>query len=193
MKDALTGSQIFSLFEHIITTVLGVPSLPKDVKGDSLDLSLWSVDALMRARAKENAKDSVEVLASIVRLVEKIENMPVRKDVRDGVLAALEELETVSPPALHASQIETLLIWNFLVDVPCAFYLFFGSSRTFTKGSRALFESFLQSWYGRHALFPSRTQVCHLYALCSGKFAACSDVGAGDQGHSKGSKGDIRT
>ena len=105
-KDAITGSQIFSLFEHIITTVLGVPSLPKDVEYGSLDLSLWSVDALMRARAKENAKDSVEALASIVRLVEKIENMPVRKDVRDGVLSALQELETVSSSLLQASQHE---------------------------------------------------------------------------------------
>lgn len=134
-KDALTGSQIFSLFEHIIATVLGVPSLPKGVEHGSLDLSLWSVDALMRARAKENAKDSVEALASIVRLVEKIENMPVRKDVRDGVLSALEELETVSSPLLHASQDETLIICHFLEGVPCAFHLFFSCSRTFTEGS----------------------------------------------------------
>jgi len=62
------------------------------------------VDALMRARANENAKDSVEALASIVRLVEKIGNMPVGKDVRDGVLAALEELETV----YHAHSISSL-------------------------------------------------------------------------------------
>jgi len=107
-KSALTGSQIFSLFEHIITTVLGAPSLPKDLEGGSLELSLWSVDALMRARAKENAKDSLEALASIVRLVEKIENMPVHKDVRDGVLAALEELETVSSPVPHTWKPETL-------------------------------------------------------------------------------------
>jgi hypothetical protein len=134
-KDALTGSQIFSLFEHIITTVLGVPSLPKDVESDSLDLSLWSVDALMRARAKENAKDSLEALASIVRLVEKIENMPVRKDVRDGVLSALEELETVSSCLLYTSQVKTLIIWHFSADVPRAFYLFFGCSRTFTEST----------------------------------------------------------
>lgn len=100
-KNALTGSQIFGLFEHIITTVLGVPSLPKGLEDDDLDLSLWSVDALMRARAKENAQGSLEALASIVRLVEKIENMPLHKDVQDGVLAALDELETVSPPLTH--------------------------------------------------------------------------------------------
>ena len=134
-KDAITGSQIFSLFEHIITTVLGVPSLPKDVEYGSLDLSLWSVDALMRARAKENAKDSVEALASIVRLVEKIENMPVRKDVRDGVLSALQELESVSSLLLHASQREALTICHFLKDIPCALDLFLNCSRTFTEST----------------------------------------------------------
>jgi len=134
-KDALAGSQIFSLFEHIITTVLGVPSLPKNVEHGSLDLSLWSVDALMRTRAQENAKDSTEALSSIIRLVEKIENMPVRKDVRDGVLSALEELETVSSPLLHASENERLIICHFSEDVPCAFYLRFGCSRTFTEST----------------------------------------------------------
>ena len=114
-KDALSGSQIFSLFEHIITTVLGVPSLPEDLEDGSLDLSLWSVDALMRARAKENAKDNLEAPASIARLVGNIQNMPVRKDVRDGVLAALEELETVSSPILRALQSETPIIWHLLV------------------------------------------------------------------------------
>jgi phosphatidylinositol glycan class S len=113
-KDALTGSQIFGIFEHIITTVLGVPSLPKGLDDSGLDLSLWSVEALMRARAEENAKDSVEALSSIIKLVEKIQNMPVGKDVRDGVLAALEELEAVSSPLLLSSQITTLTIWHFL-------------------------------------------------------------------------------
>lgn len=89
----------------------------------------------MRARATENAKNSVEALASIVRLVEKIENMPVRKDVRDGVLSALEELETVSEPLLQASQSETLIIRQFLADLPRGFYIFFGCSRTFTKST----------------------------------------------------------
>lgn len=89
----------------------------------------------MRARAKENAKDSVEALASIVRLVEKIENMPVRKDVRDGVLSALQELESVSSLLLDASQRETLTICHFLKDIPCALDLFLNCSRTFTEGT----------------------------------------------------------
>lgn len=49
----------------------------------------------MRRRAEENVKGTQETLTSIVKLVDQIDNMPVKEDVRDDVQGALDALEKV--------------------------------------------------------------------------------------------------
>jgi phosphatidylinositol glycan class S len=103
-----TGAEIFALFRTQLLTLLGVPQLPinvkvrKDESGEGRPLSLWQVDALLRKRARENMKGSIEALTSIIALVEKLENMPVGMDVRGEVSSALEELEKVRMISFHS-------------------------------------------------------------------------------------------
>lgn len=49
----------------------------------------------MRHRAIENTKGAQETLTSILKLVDQIENMPVKNDVKDDVEQALDALERV--------------------------------------------------------------------------------------------------
>jgi phosphatidylinositol glycan class S len=96
-----SGTQMFSLFRSQLLSLLGVPALPANVllsaspDGNSLPLSIWQVDALMRRRTRENVEGSAQTLASIIKLVDKLENMPVGMDVKGDVLRALEQLEEV--------------------------------------------------------------------------------------------------
>lgn len=95
-------AQIFSLFRSQLLSLLGVPALPSNVEMKQITgqgpkpLSDWQVDALIRRRSRGNADESVQALNSIVKLVNKLENMPVGMDVKGDVLRALEELEMVS-------------------------------------------------------------------------------------------------
>jgi phosphatidylinositol glycan class S len=50
----------------------------------------------MRHRAIENAKATQETLTSIIKLVDQIENMPVKDDVKVDVEGALDALEKVN-------------------------------------------------------------------------------------------------
>ena len=96
-----SGAQIFSLFRSQLLSLLGVPALPANVRlsanpdGNFFPLSKWQVDALMRRRTRENMEGSAQTLASIIKLVDKLENMPVGMDVKGDVLRALEQLEEV--------------------------------------------------------------------------------------------------
>lgn len=53
----------------------------------------------MRRRALENARGTQETLTSIVKLVNQINNMPVKEDVKGDVQGALNALEKVNPPS----------------------------------------------------------------------------------------------
>jgi phosphatidylinositol glycan class S len=93
-----TNDQIFKEFSKELLNLLGVPTLPNGVRrhaSESANLSNWQIDALMRRRTAENVKNTQETLTSIVKLVNQINNMPVKEDVRDDVQGALEALEPV--------------------------------------------------------------------------------------------------
>ncbi|KAB5593867.1 GPI transamidase component PIG-S [Ceratobasidium theobromae] len=91
---------LFHLFRKQLEGLLGIPALPPPV-AVSLDrmnsssrqiLSGWQLDTLLRRRALENVRGSVQALNSIVGLVGQIENMPVGPNVRNDVFSALDEL-----------------------------------------------------------------------------------------------------
>ncbi|KAG8963152.1 GPI transamidase component [Tulasnella sp. 419] len=87
----------FALFRSQLTALLGVPSIPSNVQlhPDAVGMLLtgWQKDALMRRRAQENIRDSVETLGSIVNLVDKIDGMPVGEEVQQDMVKSLDELD----------------------------------------------------------------------------------------------------
>ena len=89
---------IFSSFAGQLLNLLGVPSLPPHVEC-MMDvqpcITDWQLDALLRRRTIENASGSQDTLLSIIKLVNQINNMPVREDVRDDVACALSALTQV--------------------------------------------------------------------------------------------------
>ena len=85
---------IFSAFKLQLFSLLGVPELPKGlVSLDSTPLSQWQMDTLLRQRSLENVVSTTETLHSIVKLVDQIENMPVKEDVKGDIQNALDSLE----------------------------------------------------------------------------------------------------
>jgi phosphatidylinositol glycan class S len=85
---------IFSAFRLQLLSLLGVPELPKGVVSlDSTPLSQWQMDSLLRQRSLENVASTTETLHSIVKLVDQIENMPVKEDVKGDIQDALDSLE----------------------------------------------------------------------------------------------------
>ncbi|CAE6405282.1 unnamed protein product [Rhizoctonia solani] len=101
---------IFYIFRKQLEGLLGVPTLPPPV-GLHLDrpaiskqvLTNWQLDTLLRRRALENIRGSVQTLNSIIGLTGQIENMPIGPSVRDDVLSALEELSQAHN-ATHPTQ-----------------------------------------------------------------------------------------
>jgi len=88
--------------------MLGVAKLPRGLERSNLDntdvLSDWQLDALLRRRTFENAQGSQDTLSSIVKLIDKIGNMPVGDNVRDDVqnaLHALMKMFNSSSTSLH--------------------------------------------------------------------------------------------
>ena len=79
---------------------LGVSKLPPGLERSNMDhtdvLSDWQLDALLRRRTFENAQGSQDTLSSIVKLIDRIENMPVGDGVRDDVQNALYALMKAS-------------------------------------------------------------------------------------------------
>jgi phosphatidylinositol glycan class S len=93
---------IFYLFRKQLEGLLGIPTIPASVSVEldqttspSKILTGWQFDTLLRRRALENVRGSVQALTSIVGLVGQIENMPVGQSVRNDVLSALDELAQV--------------------------------------------------------------------------------------------------
>ena len=90
----------FSSFSNQLLALLGVAKLSLDLEHSKLHhtdvLSDWQLDALLRRRAFENAQRSQDTLSSIVKLIDRIENMPVGDGVRDDVQNALHALMKAS-------------------------------------------------------------------------------------------------
>ncbi|KAF5356758.1 hypothetical protein D9756_006513 [Leucocoprinus leucothites] len=96
--SAHVNDQIFHEFSQQLLALLGVPSLSRGLErhaSDSSILSAWQIDAIVRSRAIENTKGTQETLTSIIKLVDQIENMPVKDDVKDDVQGALDALERI--------------------------------------------------------------------------------------------------
>ncbi|KAF9519341.1 hypothetical protein BS47DRAFT_1337102, partial [Hydnum rufescens UP504] len=96
----------FAIFRSQLHSLLGVPSVPLNiaVKSDSV-LSAWQLDALLRRRGVENTKGTIEALNSIMKLADRISNMPVRVDVRGDVLGALDALDDVHTHRLSSASL----------------------------------------------------------------------------------------
>ena len=140
---------VFSAFRFQLLSLLGVPELPKGVASlDNTPLSQWQMDSLLRQRSLENVVSTTETLHSIVKLVDQIENMPVKEDVKGDIQNALDSLElTYESSGLAESALKY-------------------SARALTLSSRAFFNP------GMLALlyFPPE----HMYAIYAPLFAPVS-------------------
>ncbi len=87
-------SHPFSVFRAQLLALLGVPDFPKSITSSG-SLSDWQLHALLRRRVVETAQGSKEVLSSIVKLVNQLEGMPVRKDVQVDFQDSLTALSKV--------------------------------------------------------------------------------------------------
>lgn len=68
-----------------------------------------ALDALLRRRLLETSRETVDTLTGIIRLVDKIQNLGVGKQVRDDVIDALDNLESVSVSVLARKEMSTNL------------------------------------------------------------------------------------
>lgn len=85
---------VFSAFRLQLFSLIGAPELPGGVVSlDSTPLSQWQMDSLLRQRSLENVLSTTETLHSIIKLVDQIENMPVKEDVKGDIQNALDSLE----------------------------------------------------------------------------------------------------
>ncbi|EAU89369.2 hypothetical protein CC1G_11065 [Coprinopsis cinerea okayama7 len=92
----------FSSFANQLLSLLGVPSLPPGIQfqphsgeDNSFVISDWQMDSLLRRRTVETVRGTKETLRSFIKLVKRIENMPIGKSVSDDVHNALESLNKV--------------------------------------------------------------------------------------------------
>jgi len=137
---------IFTTFRAQLLALLGVPQFPVNIIDSRDDINSWKLDAMLRRRAAENTKGSLEALGSIVKLVDRIKGMPIRNDVKGDFIEALEELDQVYTSTLVSPEV-TLL----------------HSSRAHTLSSRAFFNpGMLAMLY-----FPAE----HTYAVYTPLFA----------------------
>lgn len=144
---------MFSVFRSQLRTLLGVPELPSSISISNVPpfndpsshhddpisrhrLSPWQIDALLRRRTLENVNGARETLESIVKLVHQIRNMPVKANVREDVVGALDALEQLRPyiPSLAPSSPPTSKKALSLEDA------LLHSSEAYTKASRAFFS-----------------------------------------------------
>lgn len=91
----------FSSFSNQLLSLLGVPPLPSGTQRDPREdtiVSDWQLDALLRRRTLETVSGTKETLGSFVKLVNRIENMPIGQSVSDDVHNALGSLNRVSSP-----------------------------------------------------------------------------------------------
>ena len=146
-SDHLEG--IFSAFRLQLFSLLGIPELPKNaVSLNGTPISRWQMDTLLRQRSLENIVSTTETLDSIIKLVNQIENMPVKEDVKGDIQNALDSLELT-----YKSSYSAKLALEY-------------SARALTLSSRAFFNP------GMLALlyFPPE----HTYAIYAPLFAPVS-------------------
>lgn len=97
--DALDAP--FAQFVEHFYQLLSIPGRPTQVhvapgdkgRGIASPLSPWQLDTVLRTRLAENTAEAKKTLASMVRLIAKIEEMKVGAGVRDKILGAVSKLE----------------------------------------------------------------------------------------------------
>lgn len=98
----------FSTFSRHLSGLLGVPKIPPDVQVRSLlrsansssskTLSPFQTDTLLRSRASQNMRATIDTLTSTSHLVDALVDMPVGRRVRDAIEEALDSVDGVSLP-----------------------------------------------------------------------------------------------
>lgn len=180
----------FSRFGSQLRAILGIHPLPAGVtSSDPTPISQWQVDAILRHRILENVRGSIDTISSIVKLVDRIQGMPVGESVKEDVEKTLDALEEVGIPLLPKRQ-------RALMLPSCAGGIHRQIStkslaRRYASSLRprcsALLQSVLQPRYGSHALLPRGAQVRSVYASVR---AHCRSAGRrcyqGDKGVSGG-------
>jgi len=162
---------IFASFANQLPSLLGVPKLPSTISVDTTHsktsvLTEWQLENLLRQRILENVQSSQDTLSSIIKLVNKIENMPVKQDVKNDVNDALDALDNVScyhhtiSPNLISPHNQQILSGS----IPSLPSSLLESSRAATLASRAFFNP------GMLALL--YTQAEHKYAVYMPLFAS---------------------
>lgn len=118
----------------------------------------------MRHRAIENTKGAQETLTSILKLVDQIENMPVKNDVKDDVEQALDALERVRYIGLSFEAVGLTKNDTQVFSAESLQDTFRNSAEAMTLASRAFFNP------GMLALlyFPAE----HKYAVYTPLFAS---------------------
>ncbi|KIO23158.1 hypothetical protein M407DRAFT_78419, partial [Tulasnella calospora MUT 4182] len=94
--DVQTLHSTFRNFDAQLRSLLGVPPLPTDLRHrSSTGITRWQLDSLLRYRALENVRESIDTLQSILKLVDRIKGMPVGEAVRSDFNAALDALNNI--------------------------------------------------------------------------------------------------
>jgi GPI-anchor transamidase subunit S len=91
----------FTSFSSQLLSLLGVSPLPSRIRRDPKETAIisdWQLDSLLRRRTLETVSGTKETLGSFVKLVNRIENMPIGQSVSDDVHNALESLNQVRHP-----------------------------------------------------------------------------------------------
>ncbi|KAF8306032.1 hypothetical protein DL93DRAFT_281068 [Clavulina sp. PMI_390] len=148
---------IFKTFRSQLHSLLGVPSLPSSThrslslapSDDATTgaepmrrtvLSPWQLDSLLRQRIIETFTGAQDTLLSIVKLMHQIQNMPVKLNVREDIVAALDALQGMCPyiptqVQAHACPQSSKDLASFTLEQALQH-----SSEAFTKASRAFFS-----------------------------------------------------
>lgn len=138
-------SRVFSTFHSQFQLLLGLP------RPSSALPATWQIDALIRNRLIENAKEAIDTLSATVKLAKEIKNMRINAEVRNGVRAALASLDLVRQPLSACCQADGGT--NRIDEIfPCDFYL--NSAFTRSSSINRSFESLLPSVYAGTALLP---------------------------------------
>lgn len=85
----------FRYFDHQLQSLLGVAKLPERVTSLSRGVSQWQTDLLLRHRTMENTRRSLDTMQSIIKLVDRMQGMPVGESVRTEFEVALDALAQV--------------------------------------------------------------------------------------------------
>jgi len=96
----------FHAFAAQLRHLLAVPTLPGEA---NVHKTQWEVQALMRTRTVQNAKDAVGKLGAIARQTKEIQNMRIPKAVQTDVRGALDALREIRTPAIEEAMKQSAL------------------------------------------------------------------------------------